>query len=613
MPRTYKRKENARKYGYNEDALQRALADIQQNGTSVKKAAMMHGINRTTLMNHLKNAHTGKVGRPTLLTPNEEALLVHALTKLGDWGFGIDREAVQTIVIDFLKNCGRDMVFKNQKPGIEWMKSFEARWKAQLSRRVGQPLPASRAYACNSAVVDHFFEKLTATVERLDLAGKPQNIFNVDETGFQTDIGKQKVFCKRGLRNPHKTVATSTKTMYTVQVCCSATGQFLPLYVVYKGLHLYGTWCNGGPDDTRYNCSPSGWMESQQFVEWFEKTFIMSTNHLEGNKLLIFDGHSSHISTKVVNLAVANNIELLCLPAHTSSILQPLDVGVFKTVKAAWRKCIRCFYDETRYCNVDKRQFPILLKKLVDDGAFSRINAISGFESCGIYPLNRARITADKIATSVPLTQAASNEAACSASCTNESSANGSASSVCPSTPVLTPRKGLEVALLSHLRHVTPIANPEKRVRVKRTLAESLTSEESRKRLEEADRIKEAKTQRKRKTKQCNDEFTAKRQRLSHTSVSKVKQIDVGDISDIEPAVDSTRHTMPKKTSHRGSKNECSVNKLNKQPTKTTRAKSNKVKKGSLHVQHSDTPTTQLAIRMLYGLLRKIKSSFVTV
>lgn len=298
MPRTYKRKENARKYGYNEDALQRALADIQQNGTSVKKAAMMHGINRTTLINHLKNAHTGKVGRPTLLTPNEEALLVHALTKLGDWGFGIDREAVQTIVMDFLKNCGRDMVFKNQKPGIEWMTSFEARWKAELSRRVGQPLPASRAYACNSAVVDHFFEKLTATVERLDLAGKPQNIFNVDETGFQTDIGKQKVFCKRGLRNPHKTVATSTKTMYTVQVCCSATGQFLPLYVVYKGLHLYGTWCNGGPDDTRYNCSPSGWMESQQFVEWFEKTFIMSTNHLEGNKLLIFDGHSSHIQPK---------------------------------------------------------------------------------------------------------------------------------------------------------------------------------------------------------------------------------------------------------------------------------------------------------------------------
>jgi len=76
----------------------------------------------------------------------------------------------------------------------------------------------------------------------------------------------------------------------------------------------------------RYNCSPSGWMESQQFIEWFEKVFIAATEHLEGNKLLIFDGHSSRISSSVVDLALKNNVELLCLPAHTSSILQPLDV-----------------------------------------------------------------------------------------------------------------------------------------------------------------------------------------------------------------------------------------------------------------------------------------------
>jgi DDE superfamily endonuclease len=82
----------------------------------------------------------------------------------------------------------------------------------------------------------------------------------------------------------------------------------MPLHVVYKGLHLYNTWCNGGPDGTRYNCSPSGWMESEQFVEWFTKVFIESTKELDGNKLLIFDGHNSHISSAVVNLAILNNI-----------------------------------------------------------------------------------------------------------------------------------------------------------------------------------------------------------------------------------------------------------------------------------------------------------------
>jgi len=205
---------------------------------------------------------------------------------------------------------------------------------------VAQPLPANRAFACNQAVVDDFFENLSSAYDRLGLRGKPQNIFNVDETGFQTDIGSQMMFCKRGIKNPHKTVATTTICMYTVQVCCSAVGQYLPMYVVYKGKHLYSTWCSGGPDDVLYNCSDSGWMEGQQFIEWFTKVFVAGTGSLDGAKLLIFDGHSSHVSPQVVELAVQNNTELLCLPAHTSSILQPLDVGVFKAVKGNWRKCL---------------------------------------------------------------------------------------------------------------------------------------------------------------------------------------------------------------------------------------------------------------------------------
>ena len=541
MPRTYKRKENSRKYGYSGESMQNAIKAINEQGMSIKKAAFLYGINRTTLMNHVKQSHAGKVGRPTVLTPNEEALIVHALKKLGDWGFGIDRQAVQSIVIDYLNSCGRQNPFKCGKPGIDWMYAFESRWKTELSRRVGQPLPANRAYACNSAVVDDFFQKLEAAVERLDLKSKPQNIFNVDESGFQTDIGSQKLFCKRGLKNPHKTVASSTKTMYTVQVCCSANGDFLPLYVIYKGLHLYNTWCVGGPPDIRYNCSPSGWMESQQFVDWFEKVFIEATGHLEGNKLLIFDGHNSHISSSVVELAAKNDIELLCLPAHTSSILQPLDVGVFKTVKASWRKCLRSFYDKTRYSNVDKRQFPKLLKELVDCGAFTRANAISAFEACGIYPLNQARITADKLATSVPLTSSATNSSvtptdgpapspsgtALTAMANNTSQATCGITQSTPSqsssATVLTPRKGIEAALLSHLQYVTPTDVGAKRVRIKRTLAESLTSEESRQRLKEAERIKSVKSKghsilkkkRRLANSTINDELTGAGNRLS--------------------------------------------------------------------------------------------------
>ncbi len=156
MLRQHKRQDGARKYGFSEEAMQWAIIDVRDNKISIKKAAFLHGINRTTLLNQLKQSHCGPVGRPTLLAPDEEKLIVHALQKLGEWGFGIDRNAVQRVVLDYLKDAGKPEL----KPGIEWMYGFERRWKSELTRRVAQPLPANRAYACVVTTVSRFVDLL---------------------------------------------------------------------------------------------------------------------------------------------------------------------------------------------------------------------------------------------------------------------------------------------------------------------------------------------------------------------------------------------------------------------------------------------------------------------
>ena len=48
----------------------------------------------------------------------------------------------------------------------------------------------------------------------------------------------------------------------------------------------------------------------------------------------ILDDHASHISVDVIETRISG-VHMLCLPAHTSHILQPLDVGVFKSLKGA--------------------------------------------------------------------------------------------------------------------------------------------------------------------------------------------------------------------------------------------------------------------------------------
>ena len=54
--------------------------------------------------------------------------------------------------------------------------------------------------------------------------------------------------------------------------------------------------------------------------------------------LLVLDGHGSHFTIDVIEYARANEIHMPCLPSHMSHVLQPLDVGVFKSFKSFFFK-----------------------------------------------------------------------------------------------------------------------------------------------------------------------------------------------------------------------------------------------------------------------------------
>ena len=43
----------------------------------------------------------------------------------------------------------------------------------------------------------------------------------------------------------------------------------------------------------------------------------------------ILDGHASHFSWEFLSFCLEHNMLVLCLPPHSTHILQPLDVGLF--------------------------------------------------------------------------------------------------------------------------------------------------------------------------------------------------------------------------------------------------------------------------------------------
>ncbi len=90
----------------------------------------------------------------------------------------------------------------------------------------------------------------------------------------------------------------------------------------------------------KFQVTESGWMEKSSFEDWFSNVFFAETRHLKGPVLLVLDGHKSHLTLEVVENAKRHKVSIVCLPAHATHILQPLDVSVFSPVKTAWRKII---------------------------------------------------------------------------------------------------------------------------------------------------------------------------------------------------------------------------------------------------------------------------------
>lgn len=368
------------------------LADlVKESGQSISSVAKQHNVPKETLRRWVisKPSKCGSGGR-TVLSAEEESTIVTALEFLSSCGYPQGRQDVKRMVYSYINSIGRKTPFNDGLPGDDWMLLFERRHSDSLKRRKPETLTVARATALTEEVVNTFFDMYEKKLKENDLLDKPHRIYNLDETGLNTDRRSDAVFVRKQSRDAYIKSPTSGKTTYSVLFAVSASGKFLPPFVIYKSKHLYESWTSGGPRGTGYSCSDSGWMMDFNFENWFTKHFVKHVEDLDKPVLLSFDGHNSHLTYNTVKAAIDNNIILLCLPPNTSHALQPLDVGVFRPAKVIWRKVLNTWFTESRMESVDKAVFPRLLARLWQQ--LQPQNAIGGFRGSGLYPANRKAV-----------------------------------------------------------------------------------------------------------------------------------------------------------------------------------------------------------------------------
>lgn len=103
-------------------------------------------------------------------------------------------------------------------------------------------------------------------------------------------------------------------------------------------------------------------------------------------RLLLLDGHGSHVTPSFIDYCHSHRILLAVLPPHSSHRLQPLDVGMFKPLSSAYTKELNEMLQRSQaLLNVRKSDF-LRLFWAAWIHAFTSDKILSSFAATGVHP-----------------------------------------------------------------------------------------------------------------------------------------------------------------------------------------------------------------------------------
>jgi hypothetical protein len=375
-----------------ESRMQMAIAAYKKQKIKSKlQAASVFEVSRTTLRARLEGRKPRSETRANShkLTISEEEALIKKLLDADKRGFSIQPR--------FLREMGQILLRERTQDstatlGINWAYSFTKR-RPELRTRYNRRITYQRAKQEDPKVIKQWFETIREAVQEHGI--HEDDIWNFDETGFAMGLcTTSKVITAVERSERPRTVIQGNREWVTIIECMSSKGISIPPVVILKGKEHQAPWYQEPnlPPDWRLTNSANGWTTDEIGLAWLKHVFEpFSKQHSTGAKrLLILDGHSSHQTAEFDEFCRANAIICLCMPPHTSHLLQPLDVGVFGPLKRAYGELVEAMMVAGNN-HIDKEDF-LYLYPPAREAVFTQKNICNGFAGAGLKPLNQDQV-----------------------------------------------------------------------------------------------------------------------------------------------------------------------------------------------------------------------------
>ena len=115
------------------------------------------------------------------------------------------------------------------------------------------------------------------------------------------------------------------------------------------------------------------------FVEWEKKTCFYTSDEVLEGRLMIYDGHLSHVGFPTLQCTCEQKVMIFKLPPHMTDLLQPLDMSVFKAVKQKWGQLFHARLKKTRSA-LTKLEFATAISSDdVWEQSFTKTSVVNGF------------------------------------------------------------------------------------------------------------------------------------------------------------------------------------------------------------------------------------------
>ena len=354
---------------------------------TVRQAARHFQVPESTLRRRLNGitTRTKKRANNHKLTENEEESLLHWILSMDRRGAAPQPAHIQDMANLLLQE--RDSA-DIQPVGQNWVSNFIKRHneiKTTYSRRYHY----QRAKCEDPKIIREWFNLVQITIMQYGIAF--EDIYNFDETGYAMGLtATAKVVTRADMYGRRQVIQPGNREWVTSIECVNSMGWALPPCIIFKGSVHIEAWYQEPklPPNWRIEVSPNGWTSDEIGLRWLQKVFIPETNsRMTGSyRLLVLDGHGSHLTPEFDKTCSENNIIPICMPPHSSNYCQPLDVTCFSPLKRAYGNLVQNRMRQG-FNHIDKLDF---LEAYPDarKQAFALDTIKNGFRATGLVPFN---------------------------------------------------------------------------------------------------------------------------------------------------------------------------------------------------------------------------------